>query len=435
VKPVRWFDVPAIRLAAGLFAVFGTAGWLLFFALFRRAFAQDLMVFHTAGRLALSGDWGLLRDGQAFTDLLNRTHAGWLGAPLVLHPWVYPPPTLLLAAPLGLLPFGLAYAAFMGASVAVLTWCLWRWWRGTPSRPLWLIMVALCPAAAFCLGAGQLALLIAAAFLVGLLLLPSAELAAGSLFGLLLLKPQFGLMVPVALLAGRYWRGIAGAALTVCLLLLLSVLAFGLQPWRDWLHLMFSGDPALSAWMATGRHFGQSVDTCARLLGAPPRLASALQLLAIAFSAACVWHIFSRPTALPQRAVALLCAAVLAAPHVGDYDAVLLGIASVITLAEGLKRRLRLSETLLAMAAWLGSLINPPALIAMVGVPLLTAASLATPLVTAGLMASAVKLPSAPNASPAVRGRGKAPGPRIFQEGGLGSEGASRAQRVPPDQP
>ncbi len=390
MKAARWFDVPAIRLAVVLFALLGPVGWLLFFALFRRAFAQDLMVFHTAGRLALSADWGLLRDGQAFTDLVNHAHASWLGAPLVLHPWVYPPPTLLLAVPLGLLPFGATYAVFMTASLTVLACCLWRWWRGVPTRALWPVLVALCPATAFCVGSGQLTFLIAAIFLFSLLLLPTAEFAAGCLLGLLFLKPQFGLMVPVALLAGRHWRGIAGAAATVSLLLLLSLLAFGLQPWRDWLHLMFSGDPALAAWMETGRHFGQSVDTCVRLLGAPPRVAGALQLFAIVLSAACVWQVFSRPAARAKRAVVLLCAAVLAAPHVGNYDAVLLGIASVITLSQGLGRRLRPAETALAMAVWVSSLINPPALIAMIGVPVLTAVSLATPVFIAGLMVLAL---------------------------------------------
>jgi hypothetical protein len=81
---------------------------------------------------------------------------------------------------------------------------------------------------------------------------------------------------------------------------------------------------------------------------------------------------------------------VLAAPHVGNYDAVLLGVAAVTTLARGLERRLAPATAFLAAAAWLGSLINPPALIAMLGVPLLTAASLATPLVAAALMVAAL---------------------------------------------
>jgi hypothetical protein len=389
----RPLSVPQTRIAVFLFAVFGLIGWILFAALFSRAPAQDLMVFHTAGRLALAGDFALLRDGQALTDLLNRTHADWLGAPLVLHPWVYPPPTLLLAALLAPLPFAVAYGVFMATGLGCLGACLWRWWRGTASRPLWLGMVLLCPATAFCIGSGQLSFFIAAIFLCFILLRHAQPFAAGCLLGLLFLKPQFGLMVPVALLAARDWRGLAGAASTSALLVLLSLLAFGLTPWRDWLHLMFSGDPALTAWMDTGRHFGQSVDTDARLLGAPPLVASLAQLLAIALSAFCVWRVFGRPYEDADRAVVLLSAAVLAAPHVGDYDAVLLGIAAVATLSSGLERRFALGEAWLAIAVWLSSLLNPPALIALAGVPPLTALSLATPLFVAAYMIRSAKRP------------------------------------------
>ncbi len=385
----RWAEVAAIRAAALVFVIAGPIGWLLFFMLFRHAPAQDLMVFHTAGRLAVAHDWALLRDGQAFTDLLNRTHADWLGAPLVLHPWVYPPPGLLLAAVIGSVNFVAAYVVFMGTSSAVLGWCLWRWWTGNPARLLWLALVALCPATAFCVGSGQLTFLVAAILLWALMLLPVQEFAAGCLLGLLFVKPQFGLMIPAALLAGRYWRAIAGAAASAGLLIVLSLLAFGMQPWRDWVRLLFSGDPAFAAWMETGRHFGQSVDTCVRLLGASGHVATLAQLLAIAVAAAAVWFAFARPLDRQRRGVVLLCAAVLAAPHVGNYDALLTGIAGVTTLARGLERRLAPGTATLAAAAWLGSLINPPALIALLGVPLLTAASLATPLVTAGLMLAA----------------------------------------------
>jgi hypothetical protein len=37
---------------------------------------------------------------------------------------------------------------------------------------------------------------------------------AGSLFGLMIFKPQLGLLLPVALIAGRQWRVFAAAAAT-----------------------------------------------------------------------------------------------------------------------------------------------------------------------------------------------------------------------------
>jgi len=38
---------------------------------------------------------------------------------------------------------------------------------------------------------------------------------AGGLLGLLIYKPQLGLLIPVALLAGRHWRASEGVAVSL----------------------------------------------------------------------------------------------------------------------------------------------------------------------------------------------------------------------------
>ena len=48
----------------------------------------------------------------------------------------------------------------------------------------------------------------------------AASLLTGILFGLMAYKPQFGLMIPIALAAGGYWRSFAAAAATAVLLTL-----------------------------------------------------------------------------------------------------------------------------------------------------------------------------------------------------------------------
>ena len=52
----------------------------------------------------------------------------------------------------------------------------------------------------------------AALFGGGLSLLERRPLLAGGLLGLLIYKPQLGLLIPVALLAGRHWRASEGVA-------------------------------------------------------------------------------------------------------------------------------------------------------------------------------------------------------------------------------
>jgi len=56
----------------------------------------------------------------------------------------------------------------------------------------------------------------------------------------------------------------------------------------------------------------------------------------------------------------LMVAMTLAAPHLGNYDAILGGIAAMLVLAEGANRALRPGEAALAMAVWASTAINPP---------------------------------------------------------------------------
>jgi hypothetical protein len=57
-------------------------------------------------------------------------------------------------------------------------------------------------------------------------------LLAGVLFGVLTIKPQLGLLLPLLLLALGSWRVIAVAAAAVLVLAAASVAAFGFEPWR-----------------------------------------------------------------------------------------------------------------------------------------------------------------------------------------------------------
>ena len=75
----------------------------------------------------------------------------------------------------------------------------------------------------------------------------------------------------------------------------------------------------------------------------------------------------------------LLCALVFGAPHVGDYDHMLLAVAAALMLLE---RR----HVWLAAFMWLAPALNPPALIAVIGIPALVWASALTPLLPMVLM-------------------------------------------------
>ena len=109
-------------------------------------------------------------------------------------------------------------------------------------------------------------------------MLDRRPLVAGMLFGLLAYKPQFGLMIPLALAAGGRWRRFAAAAATVALCWRwrprsLSGRMFGRR---------FSTPPSFTRTVVleqgdTGWHKIQSIFAWARMWGAPIPLAYALQ--------------------------------------------------------------------------------------------------------------------------------------------------------------
>jgi alpha-1,2-mannosyltransferase len=337
----------------------GAIGWVLIFLIFRTTPGQDWMVFDTAAQAWRRGDIPLLLDGPRFTAELNATHA-WLRQPLVFHPWVYPPYTMLLALPFGLLPWWLNYTSFLTLSFTGLILALRLWQPPGQARALLLAGVVLCPATAFTLGAGQNSFMSAGLVTAGIWFMHRRPRVAGLCLGMLAFKPQLAILVPVALVASGAWTAFWAAAATVAALLAASLIIPGPALWAGWLHLFLGGDPAFHQWVNAGRIYGQSVFACLRLAGAPEALANAGQGAAILFGAACVWTAFRGGLPEPRRLAVLLASMVLAAAHLGDYDALLLGIAAMLVLIDGLGRPFAPAEAALAASIWISTGFQPP---------------------------------------------------------------------------
>jgi hypothetical protein len=365
--------------------IVGGFGWFLFGILFGATAGQDWMVFDAAARAYWRGDSALLLDGVRLTRVLNATYTT-LRQPIVFHPWVYPPYTLLLALPFGLMPWLLSYGGFQALSFAAMAASL-RPWSESRAR-FWLRLggVTLCPAAAYTLGAGQNSFLSAALLLGGIWLLESRPAVAGALLGLLAFKPQLGLLIPVALMAAGAWRAVAAATGTVATLVLVSLAVPGVSIWRGWLALYLGGD-APRQWVEL---YGQSVFTCLRLAGVPSVAANAGQLVALMIGAVAVWRAFGRPMTQTRRLMVLLCAIAFSSPHFGDYDAVLLAIAAMFVLVpaaddEG-ARGFGTGATVLAALCWCSTAVNPPLLFEKT-IPALFPVAELTPLIVLALLA------------------------------------------------
>ena len=372
---LRWWLMPA-ALIASLY------GWAVLVSTFIHpgsiglnhiAPGTDWMVFYGAVRSALAGHLQLIMNGDDFTVYLNRAFADWLTQPLEFRPWFYPPSFLILLLPFATLGLVGSYVAFQLVTGGLLAAALDRGGDDAMTSRYVIAAVLVSPAAANNVVDGQCAFLVAALMVAGVRLIEPRPILAGAVLGLLSFKPQFCLLIPVALMALDQWRSLIAAACSALALALVSALIFGIDLWIWWVPQaianLTSPDPK---WVEYGRIWGHSVWACAVLLGLPDRLASLLQLAALAAGAIATFVAFRSSLARDKKLSILLAAAVLAAPHSGPYDAVLLVTAVALWLA-GETAAPNRRHWLLGFGIWLVPLISPP-LYAVVGrfAPLLT---------------------------------------------------------------
>jgi alpha-1,2-mannosyltransferase len=373
----------------GTCVLFGLYGWAIFLTTFGHdgaigprynAPGADWVVFYSAAQAWLGGDLSLIFDGQRFTDYQNAAFTGWLSGPMPFAPWLYPPHFLLLILPFGLLPFAWSYAVFMAATFAALLAAVWRHFA-PGERSLQVISLLLCPATSITLVTGQNSFLSGALLFGGFSALDRYPVVAGAMLGALSFKPSLALMVPVALIAARQWRALAAAGATALVLAVASLAVLGIEPWREWLLMMVSPSADYRHWLDAGRSWGLSLYTCATLLGASAGAANLVQMAATVSAAAVVFWTFRQPLPADRRLALLLAAAIFAAPHVSTYDTILLALAAGLLFRRALVTPLPFPLAAVILAAWLLPLINPPRA---------TPLGLATPLIVALMMVSAI---------------------------------------------
>lgn len=189
----------------------------------------DFTNIYVAGLLARDGHVALAYDPHAYQALKQA----FLGIVPERADWVYPPPALLLGALFSCLSLQGAFWCWNGFTLVAMLWLLRRAGLGW-GIATWTI---LSPAEYRCLMLGQLDGLLACCMAAGLLC-SGRRPVAGLLLGLTVLKPQAGLLAPLALLAARRWRAFAAGAV-VAAVLCLAPLLFG---WESWgLYLSQSG--------------------------------------------------------------------------------------------------------------------------------------------------------------------------------------------------
>lgn len=179
----------------------------------------DFLSFWAAGRLVLNGHPGLAYNIAAHGTVEDTiAHIGGL------MPFPYPPPFLAIVTPFAVMPFGIAFILWVAVTATFFALATKR------AAPLSFTFGNTPAAIDFMIG--QNGFLICGIFVFGLSLISTMPLVAGAILGLMIFKPQLALLLPVAMLAGREWRVIAGAIASVSLVLALGLILFGLKSYQ-----------------------------------------------------------------------------------------------------------------------------------------------------------------------------------------------------------
>lgn len=281
----------------------------------------DFTTMWVAGVEALRGTVAGLYDPAAFFKLQTAL----LGPQKLLYPvWPYPPSALLIAAPFGALPYLDAFLAWNFLTLLALLAVAWLIVRRLPA----IAVVLATPFTAWNFMCGQNGFLTGSLFGAALYCLEERPVLAGVFIGCLTWKPQFGLLIPLALLAARRWRAIASAAATALVLAGISFAAFGAEAWKMYPGaLLVQRNATLFAGGQTadwGRL--QTIYGLVRQLHGSGVLAWSLQGAATLALAILVWQVWRSPARHALKAAALSAAALIATPYAFSYDMAALAI-------------------------------------------------------------------------------------------------------------
>jgi hypothetical protein len=361
-----WLTVERMRLWA--LCVLGISGAGLLFLIVTsdgrndyqgRPLGSDFSNVYAAGTYVLEGRPAAPFDWSA----QYAREQAIFGQTTQFYGWHYPPFFLFIAGVLATMPYLLALAVWQGVTLVLYLLMIRAIFsaRSIPPHPtapsavdlsptgrgeasdgarnsLWLLLALAYPAVFVNIGHGHNGFLTAALIGSALVVLDRRPLLAGILFGLVSYKPQFGVLIPLVLLATGRWRTFAAAAATVATLVLATTLVFGTEVWRAFFASAHLTREVVLEAGDTGWHKIQSVFAWVRMWGGGVPLAYMVQGAAtLALATALIW-LWRSAAAFPLKAAALAIAAILATPYSLDYDMMLLAPAIAYLAADGIMR-------------------------------------------------------------------------------------------------
>jgi alpha-1,2-mannosyltransferase len=395
-----WLTRERIRLVAAALLIASAAGFLFLVVtshgavdLQGRPLGTDFSNVYAAGTYVRDGNADAAFDPPA----QYAREQAIFGAATQFYGWHYPPYFLFVAAALALMPYGLALAVWLAVTMGLYLWMMrgivapsfrgprsgspesiatgpqertlrpsfpksWLWIPDSRSAASgmtadWLLLALAFPAVLIDIGHGQNGFLTAALIGGALIVLDRRPVVAGILLGLLVYKPQYGLLLPLVLAVSGRWKCFGAAAAMAALLTIATTLTFGAPVWQAFLVSTHFTRTVVLEQGNTGWYKIQSVFAWARMWGASIPLAYALQGLAtvaVGTALAALWRSAAR---FPLKAAGLCLATILATPYSFDYDMMVLAPAIAWLAADGLEFGFGPWEKTVLAALWLVPLV------------------------------------------------------------------------------
>jgi len=278
----------------------------------------DFSTGWVAGVQALHGEVASLYDPAEFLKIQTAL----LGAQKFFYPnWPYPPTFSLIMAPFALLPYFWSFVTWISITLLGCIVVVYSIVRRSPAIPL----VLASPFTLWNILAGQNGFLTATLLGASLLFLERQPVLAGVFMGLLTYKPQFGILLPVALTAAKQWRAVASAVATAALFAGVSVAAFGVSAWEAFptgvfqqFGVVFEAEGLPDSAATWG--YLQTVYGVIRYLHGGAALAWVGQGITALCAAIIVWFVWRSRTRYALKAAVLSALALLASPYAFAYD-------------------------------------------------------------------------------------------------------------------
>jgi arabinofuranan 3-O-arabinosyltransferase len=298
---------------------------------------SDFVVFWVAAHLALKGAvlaaYDAHREHLAELATIGHSYHQVLG-------WSYPPLFLLIVMLPAQLPYVPAFILWCAVTLALYAATV----ATIADRAVAFMIACAMPWVLVEFMLGQNGFLTAAVLGTALLQLEERPAISGLLLGFLTYKPQLGILIPLALAAGGYWRAFGWAALAALFWNGLACAIFGFESYRAFLHALSAAADTHLVRSDLGWNKLQSIYGVARMLGASGAAAWSMQALASAVAALGVvfcWR--SRGVAFALKAAVLVVAILLATPYVLYYDVPVLAVAYAFLFRQRAFDRLELS--------------------------------------------------------------------------------------------